>query len=66
MDRKLSGIFVRVRGPGKWENKDITDCTEEQIRACMNGRSAEELTNWIVTICRLWRQMGDDLDVTRE
>jgi hypothetical protein len=66
MDRKLSGIFVRVRGPEKWENKDITDCTEEQIKACMAGQSAEELIGWVVTLCQVFRQMGDALDIVRE
>ena len=65
-DRKLSGIFVRVKGPEKWENKDITDCSEEQIRACMAGRSAEELIGWVVTLCQVFRRMGDELDIVRE
>ena len=68
INRKLSGIFVRVRGPEpeKWENKDITDCSEEQIRACMAGRSAEELISWVVTLCQVFRLMGDELDIARE
>jgi hypothetical protein len=64
-DRELSGIYVRVKGPKKWENKDITDCTEEQIRTCMKGRKEEELINWIVTICRQFKEMGEILDVSK-
>ena len=65
MDRKLSGIFVRVKGPEKWENKDITDCTEAQIRECMEGRNAEELTNWIVGLCKQFKEMGEACDISR-
>ncbi len=62
-DRKLTGIFVRVKGPDKWESKDITDCDELQIKYAMTGRSQEELINWIVTICKQFKEMGDELDI---
>lgn len=65
-DRKLTGIFVRAKSPDGWETKDITDCDESQIRAAMEGRSQEELINWIVAICKQFKEMGEILDISRE
>lgn len=66
MNRNLSGIFVRVKGNSSYENKDITDCTEEQIRVLMKDRSAEELINWICRLCEIFKAMGDECDIERE
>ncbi len=57
MDRNLTGIFVRVQENGKWTNKDITDCTDEQIRELMQGRDAIELTRWISRITEQYTAM---------
>jgi len=64
MDRKLSGIFVRAQDENmKWQSRDLTDCSETQIRIAMKGRDVEELTNWIVAICKSFKKMGDDCNI---
>lgn len=70
MDRGLSGIYVRVQESDgklvKFASKDLTDCTEEQIRAAMTTRAQWELRDWIVALCRQFKRMGDSLNVVSE
>jgi hypothetical protein len=70
MDRELSGIYVRVetdRVPpetGKmWVNKDITDCTEKEIKRILEKRDQEELVNWLVRIAKLYNTMLNASDI---
>ena len=63
MDRNLSGIYVLVKGESGYENKDITDCTEKQVRSLMEGRSAEELIDWVCALCKRFKAMGNECDI---
>jgi hypothetical protein len=65
MDRKLSRAFVRVKDEetGQYASRDITDCTEAQIREVMADASSKHLLNWLVVICRAFKKMGDDCDI---
>ena len=58
MDRELSSIFVRVQDENEhWINRDITDCTKEQILSLLNDRDQIELTKWIARIIKLYCEM---------
>jgi hypothetical protein len=57
MNRKLSGFFVRVEINKKFENMDITDCDETQIKEILGNREQEELTRWLVRIAKQYNTM---------
>ena len=46
----MTGILLRVKRSGSWENLDISSLTDDEIKAAMAGRSAEELTRWVVAL----------------
>ena len=44
----MTGIFVRVAREGHWENRELEQCTAEEIRQTLQGRDRLELVEWIV------------------
>lgn len=45
MERKLTGIFIRVKRDGKWENNDFTDLTEQEMNDFLNRRLEYSIEN---------------------
>jgi hypothetical protein len=46
----MTGIFVRVERQGHWENVELDQCSEAEIRQVLEARTGEELVRWIVTL----------------
>jgi hypothetical protein len=66
LNRELSGIFVRVKVDEKWDNIDITDCTEPQIIETLTSRDQAELTRWFTRIAKQYNTMLQASDIDLE
>ena len=66
MDRKLTGIFIRVENSeGGYDAKDLSDCTGEQVLNWLEKTNAnnEFLKGTVVKLVDIIRSMGDSFDI---
>jgi hypothetical protein len=67
MDRELTGMFLRVQEPdGKWRAKDISDCSEEQVRSAIGNYTDEQKMRTILALAKIIKEIGDELNISRE
>jgi len=69
MDRKLTGIFIRVKThEDRYEAKDISDCTEDQILKWLERTDSDKhfLKGVVVILAETIRNIGNQLDIRRE
>jgi hypothetical protein len=52
----MTGIFVRVERGGHWENVELDQCSEAEIRQVLEGRTGAELVRWVVTLAAWIRE----------
>ena len=58
MDRRLSGVFVRIQRDGKWQSIDITDLTSEEMNRYIEAHNkSKDMPFWI----NLSRLLGERL-----
>ena len=66
MDRKLDGVFFRVKRNDKFENVCFSDLTSEQMDEVLKGRSE----GWLKDMCKFLgnriHEIGDELDLKME
>lgn len=66
MDRKLDGVFFRVKRNGKFEDVCFSDLTSEQMDEVLKRRRKE----WLKDMCKFLgnriHEIGDELDLTME
>jgi hypothetical protein len=64
MDRKLDGMFFRVKREGKWDNVCISDMTDEEIEEhVFKNRDPAFLKQVIQNLAHRLKDIGDQLDL---
>ena len=66
MDRKLDGMFFRVKRDGKWENVCISDMTNEKREEVLKNKEPQFLKKVIDNLCDTLKGIGDQFDLARE
>lgn len=67
MDRKLDGMFFRVKRDGKWENVCISDMTDEEMEtAVFKYHHAKYFKQVIKNLAHSLKELGDQFDLVRE
>ena len=66
MDRKLDGMFFRVKRNGKWENVCISDMTNEEREEVLKNKELQFLKKVIDNLCDTLKGIGDQFDLARE
>lgn len=66
MDRKLDGMFFRVKRDGKWGNVCISDMTNEEREECLKNKDPQFLKRVIDNLCETLKGIGDQFDLARE
>ena len=63
MNRKLDGIFSRVKRDGKWQNICFSDLTDEEMDEVLKDRDVE----WLKSVCKILgrtiKRIGDEFDI---
>lgn len=66
MNRRLDGVYFRVKRDGKWQNICFSDLTDEEMDSVMDGRTTE----WLRSMCKILgktiKSIGDQLDIVME
>lgn len=66
MDRKLDGMFFRVKRNGKWKNVCISDMTNEEREEVLKNKELQFLKKVIDNLCDTLKGIGDQFDLARE
>lgn len=66
MDRKLDGVYFRVKRDGKWCNVCFSDMTKEERDEVIGDRSVEWWRSLAYIMADTLRSVGDQLDIYRE
>lgn len=66
MDRKLCGVYFRVKRNGKWQSACFSDMTEEEIDAVLNNKSSADLKNLCKVLANSFKRLGETLDIVRD
>lgn len=63
MNRKLDGIFFRVKRGEMWQSICFSDLTDEEMDEILKDRNEE----WLKSVCKILgrtiRRIGDELDI---
>lgn len=63
MDRKLDGVFFRVKRNGAFENVCFSDLTDEEMDSMLSGRDVK----WLQSLCKILgktiKLIGDQFDI---
>lgn len=63
MDRKLDGIYFRIKRNNKWGNCCFSDLTEDEMNQILENRSIEWLKSMCIILGKRIREIGDELDL---
>lgn len=66
MDRKLDGMFFRVKRDSKWGNVCISDMTNEEREEILKNKDPQFLKRVIDNLCETLKGIGDQFDLARE
>ena len=66
MDRKLDGVYFRIKRNDKWENVCFSDLTEEDMLDVMSGKDETWLKSLFVILGKRIKTIGDELDLSCE
>lgn len=64
INRKLDGVYFRIKRDDKWENICFSDLTEEEMNKVLAGRNAEWLKSLCIILGQNLREIGDYFDIT--
>lgn len=63
MDRKLDGVYFRIKRDNKWQNICFSDLTEDEMDDVLKDRDPEWLKSMCVILGKTIKKIGDDLDI---
>lgn len=63
MDRKLDGVYFRIKRDDKWQNICFSDLTEDEMDDVLKDRDSEWLKSMCVVLGKTIKKIGDDLDI---
>jgi hypothetical protein len=53
----MTGAYLRVEREGKWQNIEVEQLTEEELKEKFLKREPEELVNWMSMLCGYLRRI---------
>lgn len=53
----MTGAYMRVKRGDKWENVEVENLTDDEIREKFATRETQELINWMIMLCQKIRQV---------
>lgn len=53
----MTGAYLRVKRGDKWENVEVENLTDDEIREKFATREPQELINWMIMLCTKIRQI---------
>lgn len=53
----MTGAYLRVKRGDKWENVEVENLTDDEIREKFATREPQELINWMIMLCAKIRQI---------
>lgn len=53
----MTGAYMRVKRGDKWENIEVENLTDDEIREKFATREPQELINWMIMLCQKIRQV---------
>lgn len=63
MDRKLDGVFFRIKRNGVYENVCFSDLTDEEMDSMLSDRNVK----WLQSLCKILgktiKKIGDQFDI---
>ena len=54
----MTGAFLRFMRDGMWMNIEVEYLTNDERKAALEGRSAEELLRWLNLVCHTLAESG--------
>jgi hypothetical protein len=66
IERKLSGVFVRIERGGKWVNMDFADLTEDEMKTFLAKKDTAWITGLAVILACTIRELGDEFNIIAE
>lgn len=63
MNRKLDGVYFRIKRDDKWQNICFSDLTEDEMDDVLKDRDPEWLKSMCVILGKTIKKIGDDLDI---
>jgi hypothetical protein len=53
----MTGAYLRVKRGNKWENVEVENLTDDEIREKFATREPQELISWMLLLCQKIRQV---------
>jgi hypothetical protein len=53
----MTGAYLRVKRGDKWENVEVENLTDDEIREKFATREPQELISWMLLLCQKIRQV---------
>lgn len=53
----MTGAYLRVKRGDKWENIEVENLTDDEIREKFATREPQELINWMIMLCQQIREV---------
>lgn len=53
----MTGAYLRVKRGDKWENVEVENLTDDEIREKFATRETQELISWMILLCSKIRQV---------
>jgi len=66
MDRKLDGVYFRVKRNDKWENVCISDMTDDERKEALKTKNEEFLRKLVDILANTIHDIGEQLDLYRD
>lgn len=63
MNRKLDGVYFRVKRNDKYDNICFSDMTEEEMKDALQGRDVEWLKSLCIILGKKIKEIGDYFDI---
>jgi hypothetical protein len=54
---EMTGAYLRVKRGDKWENIEVENLTDDEIREKFATREPQELISWMIMLCQKIRQV---------
>lgn len=53
----MTGAYLRVKRGDKWENIEVENLTDDEVREKFATREPQELINWMIMLCQQIREV---------
>ena len=65
MNRKLDGIFLRIKGNDKWQAVCLSDMTKEELEENLDAGRGEWLKGAVIHLALTLHAIGDKFGIER-